>query len=77
MVVLEGWPDALAIGWRHDRPRPVLATGGFEMDEYFHDRRGHGCGFKQEGTLHGFKRQEERILAAGTKHIDCVVALVC
>jgi hypothetical protein len=42
-VVLEGWPDVPAVGGMID---PGLAMGGFEMDEYFHARRGHGCSIK-------------------------------
>jgi hypothetical protein len=74
VVVLEEWPDVPAVGGMIG---PGLATGGFEMDKYFRARRGHGCGVKREGTLHGFKRQEEWILVAGLKHVDHVVALVC
>ncbi len=73
-VVLEGWSDVPAVGGMIGLG---LATGGFEMDEYFHARRSHGCGVKQEGTLHGFECQEEWILVAGMKHVDHVVALVC
>jgi hypothetical protein len=73
-VVLERWSNVPAIGGMIG---PGLATGGFEMDKYFCTRRSHGCGIEQERTLHGFECQEEWILAAGTKHVDCVVALVC
>ncbi len=73
-VALEGWSDVSAVGGMIG---PGLATGGFEMDEYFRARRSHGCGVKQEGTLHGFECQEEWILVTGTKHVDRVVPLVC
>jgi hypothetical protein len=73
VVVLEGWSDVPVAGGMIG---PGLAMGGFEMDKYFHARRSHGCGIKQEGTLHGFECQEEWILAAGKRHVDRVVALV-
>jgi hypothetical protein len=55
---------------------PRLAMSWFEVYENFSDRRGHGCSVKQVGTFQGLKSGEEGILATGTKHVDCVVALV-
>ncbi len=55
---------------------PRLAISWFEVYGNFGARRGHGCSIKQVGTFHGLKSGEKGILATGTKHVDCVVALV-
>jgi hypothetical protein len=55
---------------------PRLATSWFELYENFGARRGNGCSVKHVGTFHSLKSGEEGILTTGTKHVDCVVALV-
>jgi hypothetical protein len=55
---------------------PRLAMSWFEVYKNFGARRGNGYSIKQVGTFHGLKSGEEWILATGTKHVDCVVALV-
>jgi hypothetical protein len=55
---------------------PRLTTSWFEVYNNFGARRGHGCSVKQVGTFYDLKSREVGILATGTKHVDCVVALV-
>jgi hypothetical protein len=73
VVVFQRWTNVPTIG---GMKTPRLATRWFEMNKKFGARRGHGCSIKQVGAFHGLKHEEEGILAAWTKHVDGVVALV-
>ncbi len=72
-VVFQQWTDVPTVG---GIKTPTLAMHWFEVNEDFGARRGHGCSVKQVGTFHSLKCREEGILATGTKHVDCVVALI-